>query len=66
MGRDAAMARWPSIHRCFRACTGPARVSHVGVMLGRPSAAVRVNVKRLASEDIGSYLGRASTLPQTP
>jgi cyclopropane fatty-acyl-phospholipid synthase-like methyltransferase len=48
----------------FDACPQDCFVSHVGVMLGRPTAALRVNVKRLAPAQVAPYiqqLGRHET-----
>ena len=45
-----------SLHRCFAACTNDLFISHIGVMLSRPTEAVRVNVKRLSPDTVGAYL----------
>src|SRR6185436_12125344 len=39
---------WASVERCVRACSERAVISHLGLMLARPSAGVRLNVARLA------------------
>lgn len=44
------------VERCFAACREGAFISHIGLMLGRDSDAVRVNVKRLTPATLGPYL----------
>lgn len=44
------------LERCLDACPGGAFVSHIGLMLGRAEPSMRVNVKRLESKDLPSYL----------
>lgn len=45
-----------TVHRCFEACENDVFVSHLGLMLGRQSGLVRVNVKRLEASTISDYL----------
>lgn len=47
---------WASVERCIRACPEPAGVSHLGVMLARPLAGVRLNIARLAHAQLPAYL----------
>lgn len=42
--------------RCFEACRGAARVSHVGAMLPRQTEALRICVSHLAADQILPYL----------
>ena len=53
-------ARWgpcrESAQRCVEACPGGALVSHVGLMLGREPACLRINVARVAQDDRPAYL----------
>lgn len=44
------------VQRCFTACQNDVFVSHIGVMLSRPTEAVRVNIKRLQPDTVGAYL----------
>jgi hypothetical protein len=61
-------ARWPSVRRGFDACRGPARVSHLGLLSGRPSSPLRLNVASLTADQVVPYLrdvgwtGRAENL----
>ncbi|HEX2088034.1 MAG TPA: hypothetical protein VHF89_20270, partial [Solirubrobacteraceae bacterium] len=53
----AAAARFArALERCLAAVPPGAHLSHVGLMLGRPTPLVRVNVKRLAAEQVGPFL----------
>ena len=45
-----------NLARCFDACPPGVFVGYLGVMLGRDMQAVRVNVKRLAPEDLLPFL----------
>jgi hypothetical protein len=45
-----------NLARCFDACPSSASVSYLGAMLGRPTEAVRVNVKRLRLEELVPFL----------
>ncbi len=47
---------WASVERCGRACPERAVISHLGVMLARPSAGVRLNIARLARAQLPVYL----------
>ena len=42
--------------RCFEACPEGVFISHIGVMISRPTEALRVNVKRLHPEMLIPYL----------
>jgi hypothetical protein len=41
---------------CSLACAEPARISHVGVMLGREVPALRVHIRDLPLQDLAAYL----------
>jgi hypothetical protein len=47
---------WASVERCVRACPENVIVSHLGVMLARPPAGVRLNIARLARAQLPEYL----------
>jgi len=55
-GRPAWSGFARGLERCFGACSEPAYISHVGLMLGRPSPFLRVNVKRLDPDRLGGFL----------
>jgi hypothetical protein len=55
-GRPAWSGFAHGLARCFAACRDPAYISHVGLMLGRPSPFLRVNVKRLDPDRLGGFL----------
>ncbi len=52
-------ALWASVERCIRACPAPALLSHLGVMLARPWAGVRLNIARLTRPQLTAYLHAA-------
>ena len=58
-GRFGAAPLWASVERCIRVCPEPAVISHLGVMLARPSAGVRLNIARLARAQLPAYLQQA-------
>lgn len=58
MGERGGGEQADTVRRCAAACSGGARVSHIGVMLGRPVAAMRVHVSPLPLTDIGPYVER--------
>ena len=45
-----------NLERCLAACPTGAYVGYLGVMLGRPTPGLRVNVKRLRLDDVVPYL----------
>jgi hypothetical protein len=45
-----------TVQRCISACPTGASISHAGVMLGRPSRFLRLNVSRLEPGDLGRFL----------
>jgi squalene-hopene cyclase-like protein len=47
---------WSRLSRCIRACPDEAAVSHLGVILARQTDAVRLNVRRIGHDAMGSYL----------
>lgn len=51
-----------NLHRCFTACSTPARISHIGVMLSRQIEALRINVSWLPPDKIASYLQQVGWL----
>lgn len=46
----------PVLDRCSTACPTPARVTHLGVMLGRPTPALRVHISPLPLDRLRTYL----------
>jgi hypothetical protein len=58
LGERASAGQADAVHRCAAACPDGARVSHVGVMLGRPVEAMRVHVSPLPLPGIAPYLER--------
>jgi len=58
LGEGGAAAQADTVRRCAAACSGGARVSHIGVMLGRPVAAMRVHVSPLPLTAIAPYVER--------
>ncbi len=55
---EQARSLGPVVTRLHRECSGPARVSHIGLMLGRRSAALRVHISELPLRDLHPYLQR--------
>jgi hypothetical protein len=51
--------RRDALIRCLDACPPKVRVSHLGVMLGRPGMPIRLIVDRIGSEDLADFLKRA-------
>jgi hypothetical protein len=47
-----------TLTRLALACPPPARLTHVGVMLGRPVRALRAHISHLRPQEIGTYLDR--------
>jgi hypothetical protein len=62
LDRLASPAVWSpwlgTLERCLDACRNGAYVSHIGLMLGRATPGLRLNVKRLEPGDVGDYLRR--------
>jgi hypothetical protein len=58
-GVDGSEARRKTLARCLEACPPAARVSHLGLMLGRPGAPIRLIVDGIAFDDCASFLERA-------
>ena len=56
LGERAAPRQAETVRRCAAACSDAARISHVGVMLGRPVAAMRVHVSPLPVTAMVPYL----------
>jgi hypothetical protein len=50
---------WASVERCIRACPERAVVSHLGAMLARSLAGVRLNIAGLACAQLPAYLRQA-------
>jgi len=48
-----------ALRHCLRACRDGAGPSHVGMMLGRAQAPLRLIVEQVAADDFGGYLDRA-------
>lgn len=48
------------VNMCFQACAGDEWVAYLGLMLARPTKALRVNVKRLTPATLGAYLERVN------
>ena len=55
---DRASLHQPMVERLHGECSGPARLSHVGVMLARPEPALRLHVSEIPLRDLRGYLGR--------
>jgi Squalene-hopene cyclase C-terminal domain len=53
---DVADAHEATLARLSRACPAPARLSHVGIMLGRGVRGLRVHVAPVPPGEIGAYL----------
>lgn len=45
-----------TIYRCASACPTGVSVTHLGLMMSRPDSPVRINVKGLKPDQVGSYL----------
>ena len=58
LGDDEAASLEPIVGRLHRECSGRARLSHVGVMLGRSPAALRVQISDLPLRNLRGYLKR--------
>jgi hypothetical protein len=58
LGESASVAADGVMRRFARACPDPARISHVGLMLGRSSAAMRVHVNRIPLRGLSEYLAQ--------
>ncbi len=58
VGDDQAATLDRALTRCALACPEPARISHVGVMLGRALPAMRVHVRGLPLRELAGYLDR--------
>ncbi len=58
---DAApsAARQDALVRCLDACSPKVHVSHLGLMLGRPGAPIRLIVDEVGYDDIAAFLTRA-------
>ncbi|HEV8149285.1 MAG TPA: hypothetical protein VGP61_03785, partial [Gemmatimonadales bacterium] len=57
-GKADAELLQAAVERCAAACSEPAWISHLGVMLGRDSAGLRVNVSGVAVEELEPFLER--------
>lgn len=55
---DASRHCYETLKRLALACPPPARLTHVGVMLGRPIRALRAHMGHLSPRQIGVYLDR--------
>lgn len=51
--------RRAALERCLAACEGGAHPTHIGLMLGRSGAPVRVIIDGVRPDDIGDFLQRA-------
>ena len=49
-------SRRAALDLCLGACTGPVHLSHLGLMLGRPGAPLRLIVDGIPPEDIATFL----------
>jgi squalene-hopene/tetraprenyl-beta-curcumene cyclase len=58
LGEEQARLLERVTQRLQRECAGRARISHIGVMLGRPSAALRVHISDIQLQDLSGYLRR--------
>ena len=58
LGKRAAASQIDAVRRCAAACPNGTRVSHVGVMLGRPVAAMRVHVSPVPLTAMVPYVER--------
>ena len=56
VGPASAELLGPVLDRCAAACPQGARVSHLGMMLGRPVPAMRVHVSQLRLDAFATYL----------
>jgi hypothetical protein len=59
LGAGTLSRSWEGVARCFSACGGPARVSHVGAMLARSTPTLRVNVNDVPPDGAAGYLEAA-------
>ena len=62
VGDDDSVALDRALTRCSLACPEPARISHVGVMLGRSLPAMRVHVRGVPLRELAGYLRRVGWL----
>jgi hypothetical protein len=59
LASPAVWSRWrATLERCLDACRDGTYISHIGLMLGRATPGLRLNVKRLEPDDVGDYLQR--------
>jgi Prenyltransferase and squalene oxidase repeat len=58
LGEGDAAGQADTVRRCHAACSDRARVSHIGVMLGRPLAAMRVHISPLPLTAMPAYVKR--------
>lgn len=58
-GIELSAPRRAALERCLAACEGEAHPSHMGLMLGRPGAPIRVIIDSVRPDDIGGFLQRA-------
>lgn len=48
-----------ALEQCLAECAGGARLTHLGLMLGRPGAPIRLIIERVRPEDLESFLRRS-------
>lgn len=58
-GIELSAPRRAALERCLAACEGGAHPTHIGLMLGRPGAPIRVIIDSVRPDDIGGFLQRA-------
>ena len=58
-GIELSAPRRTALERCLAACEGEAHPSHMGLMLGRPGAPIRLIIDSVHPDDIGGFLQRA-------
>lgn len=58
-GMQLSELRRPALERCLAACESGARVSHLGLMLGRAGAPIRLVVEGIRPEDVTGFLARS-------
>ncbi len=48
-----------ALEQCLAECAGGARLTHLGLMLGRPGAPIRLIIERVRPDDLRSFLSRS-------
>ncbi len=58
-GIQLSAARRAALERCLAACESGAHPTHIGLMLGRPGAPIRIIIDGVPPDDIGAFLERS-------